>query len=71
MASLHKRFRSKCEAIPPEAFTQKIPEGKVLFQQVEWDDWWDDANMQSVFAYLRGGNTLELGEWRSLFPTHL
>lgn len=38
-----------------------------LFQTQKWEetDWWDDANMKSVFCYLRGAKDLELGNLRA------
>lgn len=52
---------------------EAIEDSFALFSKVEWGDWWDFhlANMQSVFAYLRGSKDLELGEWRQLFPAHI
>ena len=68
---LHGRFCSKKEALPKSAFSEPVGDGLKLFSQLEWGDWWECANMKSVFLYLRGSNDLELGEWRDLFPTHV
>jgi len=71
MVQLFPRFIAKKEALPEIAFTEPIQDGFFVFSQVEWDDWWDCANMKTVFAYLRGSTDLELGEWRNYLPTHI
>lgn len=71
VARLHGRFCSKKEALPKSAFSEPVGDGLKLFSRLEWGDWWECANMKSVFLYLRGSNDLELGEWRDLFPTHV
>jgi hypothetical protein len=46
-------------------------DGYQIFENCQWNDWWDDACMKSVIYYLRASKDLELGEWRPLFPTEL
>lgn len=45
--------------------------GLRLFATMCWEttDWWNDAALKSVFAYLRGSRDLRLGSMRHLFPT--
>lgn len=69
VAHLFKRFVAKKEPLPESVINASICDGMQLFSQMEWGDWWSDANMKSVFVYLRGSTDLELGEWRALFPT--
>ena len=47
--------------------------GLDLFAALPWDetDWWDDANMESIFRYLRGSKDLWLDGLRHLFPTEI
>ena len=71
MVQLFPRFIAKKEALPEISFTEPIQDGFWVFSQMAWDDWWDCANMKSVFAYLRGSTDLELGEWRNHLPTHI
>ena len=43
-----------------------------LFQEKRWADLWDDADMVSVLAYLRGNSSLRLPErWKTRFPEAL
>ena len=74
LVRLHHRFIMKKEALPlPPASAELLPDSGAfaLFRQLDWNDWWEDANMKSVFCYLRGSKSLELNEWRPLFPTHV
>lgn len=67
---LHHRFCTRKEALP-RSCSETVPDGFQLFKSLPWEDWWNDANTKSVFAYLRGSRDLELGEWRELMPTHI
>ena len=54
--------------IPGEMAALSVQE---FFDNLTWDDKWEDALMFDVLAYIRGNTALELGEWRSSFPDHL
>ena len=49
---------------------QELGLGLHLFSTLRWEetDWWDDADMKSVFTYLRGAKTLLLGSFRDYLP---
>ena len=44
---------------------------KDFFMSLEWGDLWEDGNMVSVLAWLRGNKHLQLGVWRECFPQEL
>ena len=46
-------------------------DGQTLFSLLEWGDLWNDADMVSCLAWLRGNKHLNLGSWRDLFPSEL
>ena len=62
------RSRSMPPQIPGEMAALSAQE---FFDNLTWDDKWEDALMFDVLAYIRGNTALELGEWRSSFPDHL
>ncbi|CAK9008773.1 unnamed protein product [Durusdinium trenchii] len=45
--------------------------GQDLFHLMDWNDLWEDGDMPSVLAWIRGNTHLQLGSWRPLFPTEL
>lgn len=45
--------------------------GQNLFKNLNWGDLWEDADMVSTLAYIRGNTHLVLGSWREFFPTEL
>ena len=54
----------------PASFAEM--ETKQFFDDLPWDDdVWEDANMVSCLAYLRGNRALNIGEWRGSFPEAL
>ena len=47
-------------------------ETKDFFDGLPWgDDVWEDADMVSCLAYVRGNRDLNIGEWRDSFPEAL
>ena len=74
MAKLYNRFLASKPFVFGIAMNPEMPNlGMDLFAQMSWDevDWWNDANMESVFRYLRASKSLRLGSYRSLFPTEI
>lgn len=74
MVGLHQRFKSKRTLY----FGTELQEtdhklSMWLFEKLPWSetDWWHDAAMDSVFIYLRGSKSLQLGSLRPYFPTHI
>ena len=71
LAKLHGRFLKEREA--QWDFSKEALEESLLsfFGRIPWGDLWEDADMVSVLRYLRGSQSLHLGEWRPLFPKEL
>lgn len=44
---------------------------QMIFEQTDWADLWEDAEMVSTLQWIRGNSHLKLGSWRRLFPTEL
>jgi hypothetical protein len=41
-----------------------------IFKEMEFDDWWDEADLKSVYKYLRGCKGLKIpAEYKPLLPT--
>ena len=54
----------------PASFAEM--ETKDFFDGLPWgDDVWEDADMVSCLAYVRGNRDLNIGEWRDSFPEAL
>ncbi|CAJ1435264.1 unnamed protein product [Effrenium voratum] len=71
LVRLHPAFLTR-RVGPPEVSLEMAGQSlQSLFEGMDWGDLWDDADMRSVLAYVRGGHSLELGEWRWLFPHRL
>ena len=70
-----KYFSRLCrtrEALPsdPEGFSPLT--GREIFLLLDWEsNTWDDADLASTLLYLRGSKSLNLGDWRPLFPTSI
>ena len=48
---------------------RSLPE---LFEQLDFEDMWDDAELVSPVRYCRASKSLRLpAEWRDVFPTWL
>lgn len=75
MVRLRDRFCQKCCGTVGEGdlVTSDLEFGIAMFASLSWAecDWWPDANMKSVFCYLRGATTLNLGGLRPLFPQEI
>ncbi|CAL1159177.1 unnamed protein product [Cladocopium goreaui] len=56
IARLYKRFCTKRVALPEPAGPV---DGYQIFENCQWNDWWDDACMKSVIYYLRASKDLE------------
>ena len=70
VAKYHTRFCAQREAFRPELVDMTTPLPK-LFSLLQWEpvDIWEDAGLLDLFCYLRGSKSLDLGEWKPLFPT--
>ncbi|CAL1131372.1 unnamed protein product [Cladocopium goreaui] len=74
LAKYYGRFISNREALPPELLCEDAPSTSTerILNICDWDDdTWSDAGLDDLFCYLRGSKSLQLGEWRPLFPTHI
>ena len=74
LAKLYDRFLASKPHSLGVALDADLPTlGIDLFAALPWNetDWWRDANMESVFRYLRASKDLRLGEYRHLFPTEV
>lgn len=63
----------ECRCLPPEIPAPLEAESaQQFFDSLTWDaDIWEDADMFSCLAYIRGNTNLRLGEWRTSFPQSL
>ena len=74
MVRLHRRFCQKRISLSDQDLvTDDVNFGLAQFASLSWDfsDWWQDANMTSVFIYLRGSKDLDLGNLRPMFPQEI
>jgi hypothetical protein len=68
----YQKFCTQREAFRSEDVDLETPL-QDLFGLLDWEpeDMWEDAKMLSLFKYLRGSKSLNLGDWRPWFPTTL
>lgn len=74
LAALHPRFcRNRTTWFGTHLDLDDQSMGTHLFSSMPWEDmdWRDDAQMKSVFEYLRGAKGLWLGEMRPFFPSEI
>lgn len=74
MVKLHSRFLRKRMILAGDPLETIDPDlGINLFASLSWEnaDMWPDASMEQIIRYLRGSTDLNLGAWRSLFPTSI
>ena len=74
MAALHPRFiKSRTLWFGAALQHDDLNCGLELFKSLPWSetDWWDDAEMKSIFLYLRGAKGLCLGSLRPWFPEEI
>ena len=70
-----KYFTRLCrtrEALPSDPEGGSLLTSREIFLLLDWEsNTWDDAELASALLYLRGSKSLNLGDWRSLFPTSI
>lgn len=70
LARLHPKFCASRELWEPHQNVEGLT-GQTLFDLLEWGDLWEDGDMVTTLAWLRGNKHLELGPWRDSSPTHM
>lgn len=68
---LHSRFLSTRAPLPPISQDVLDLPVKPFFAHLPWVDLWEDGNIREVIFYLRGCETLNLGDWKDCFPAKL
>ena len=72
LVKLFPRFLETKVTMPKSEGDEVIHDSFNLFKNIDWVDFWDrNADVDSVFLYLRGSVDLQLEEWREVLPTHV